>query len=98
MASDFSAGRNRGKRLKACARFLACYGRTPDEFSEVDAMGLYANIETVNAERSLTLARGIAMAMGDEKATAAAVFAVTGNARLASKVEVAGQLARVRNG
>ena len=51
-------------------------------------MGLAANIPAVEAAQALVFARAIGIAFGDGKAMAAAVFASTGNSRLAQRVEI----------
>jgi len=61
----------------------------PQEFDQETAMGLFANIPTIEAQRSLEFARGIAIALGDERQAAQAAFQVTGSARLARDIEIA---------
>lgn len=51
-------------------------------------MGLFHNIPIVEAAQTLATARAIAMAMGDAKSLAAAVYAVTENPRLATRIEL----------
>jgi hypothetical protein len=51
-------------------------------------MGLMANIPAVEAAQALVFARGIGMAFGDHKSTAAAIYATTGSGRLAQRVEI----------
>lgn len=58
-------------------------------------MGLFHNIPMVESAQALSTARAIAMAMGDAKSLAAAVYSVTENPRLASRIEVQ---AALRNG
>ena len=78
----------RGKRVRAAARFLSVYGRLPQDFDPDTAMGLMANIPAVEAAQALTFAKAIAIAFGDGKSQAQAVYDMTGNARLAQKIEV----------
>lgn len=61
-------------------------------------MGLMANIPAIEAAESLTLARAIAIALGDEKSLASCVYASTGNARLAQRIEVQAAMHRGQNG
>lgn len=77
-----------GKTLRATARFLSVYGRLPTDFDPYTAMGLAVNIPSIEAAEALTLARGIAIALGDSKMFAAAIFQTTGDARLAQRVEI----------
>lgn len=51
-------------------------------------MGLFANIPSIEAHRSMEIARGIAVALGDPKMLAQCVFLTTGDGRLAQKVEI----------
>lgn len=97
MGANVAEGGKRGKRLKATARFVSVYGRLPCEFDPETAMGLFANIPVIEAHESLVMARAIAMAMGDGKSLATAVYAVTENSRLATRVEVQAQLAQGMN-
>jgi len=59
-------------------------------------MGLMANIPAVEAAETLVTARAIAIAMGDAKTLAACLYATTGNARLAQRVEVQAMMAKGR--
>lgn len=94
MGADVGPRERRGKRLKATARFVSIYGRLPCEFDPETAMGLYANIPTLESESALVTARAIAMAMGDSKSLAHAVYTATGNSRIATRIEVQASLAR----
>ncbi len=47
-----------------------------------------ANIPRIEAAQALVQARAINIAFGDSKALAAALYATTGNARLAQRVEI----------
>lgn len=87
-----------GKRLKAAARFLAVYGRLPNEFDPYTAMGLYANISAVESAQALNTARAINIAMGDASALARAVYDMTGNDRLAQRVEIQAKMQKALNG
>jgi F0F1-type ATP synthase membrane subunit c/vacuolar-type H+-ATPase subunit K len=60
-------------------------------------MGLFANIPAIEAAESLIVARAVAMALGDGKSLAGAVYAVTENPRLATRIEVQAQLAQGMN-
>lgn len=70
----------------------------PEEFDPETAMGLMANIPAVEAAQALTLGRGIAIGLGNEKMLAQAIYLTTGNARLAQKIEVQAQMSRGLNG
>lgn len=99
MGADEQPRAGRGKRVRAAARFLAAYGRLPNEFDPETAMGLFANIPAVESAQAVTLANGIAIAFGDGKAQARAVYEMTGNDRLAQKIEVhARMMEGMRNG
>jgi hypothetical protein len=52
-------------------------------------MGLAANIPSIEAARQLEMASAIAIAFGNAKALASAVFAETGSAKLAQRIEIA---------
>lgn len=60
----------------------------PDEFDRETAMGLFANIPAVEAARSLEIAKGIAIVLGDGGTLAQTVFTMTGSAKLAQRVEI----------
>ena len=47
-----------------------------------------ANIPRIEAAQALVHAKAINIAFGDSKALAAALYATTGNARLAQRVEI----------
>jgi hypothetical protein len=81
-----------GKNLRATARFLSVYGRLPTEFTPETAMGLMANIPSIEASEALTLARGIAVALGDSKMFASCVYQTTGSDQLAQRVEIQAQM------
>lgn len=81
-------GRVVGKNVRAAARFLATYGRLPQEFTPETALGLYGQITAIEAARALEIARGIGIAFGSGKALAAAVFETTGSAALAHRIDV----------
>jgi len=99
MASHEHRGQQLKKRLRATARFLATYGRLPTEFDPETAMGLAANIPAIEAAEALTLAQGIRLALGeDPSAHARAVFAATGSAALAQRIEVQGKMRKAMNG
>lgn len=51
-------------------------------------MGLAANIPAIEAAQALVFAKGIGIAFGDGKALASAIYAATGNARLAERTEI----------
>lgn len=51
-------------------------------------MGLMANIPAVEAAQALVFARGISIAFEGGKAMASAIYAATGNGRLAQRVEI----------
>jgi hypothetical protein len=70
----------------------------PNEFDPDTAMGLAANIPVIEADRTLAMARSIAIAFGDEKALAQAIYITTGSAREAQRVEVQLQMRRAMNG
>jgi len=86
-----------GKNLRATARFLSVYGRLPTEFTPETAMGLMANIPAIEACEALTLARGIAVAFGDNKMFASCVYQSTGNDQLAQRLEVQAQMQKGLN-
>jgi hypothetical protein len=88
VGANDSGGEQRGKRLRATARFLSVYGRLPNEFSPETAMGLYANIPAIEAAQSMTTAKAIAMAFGDAKSQSDCVYQMTGNARLAKRMHI----------
>jgi len=58
-------------------------------------MGLYMNLSAIEAAQSLAVAKGVAIAFGDESALASAVFATTNNERLAQKIEIQARMAKV---
>ncbi len=97
MDEDRESGTDSGKRVRAIARFAACYGRLPSEFPEELRLGLTLNIPAIEAAHALQVARGIAIAMGDSKSLGNAVFDATGDARLAHKVTVASEVAKHHN-
>lgn len=78
-----------GKRLKATARFVATYGRLPSEFDPDIAMGLSMNIPAIEAAQTLSMARAISIAFGDADALGDAIYATTGNGRLAQRSAIA---------
>lgn len=88
MGADEQPRAGRGKRVRAAARFLAAYGRLPNEFDPETAMGLFANITAVESAKAMTFAQGICIALGDGRAQAQAVYDITGSSRLAQKIEV----------
>jgi hypothetical protein len=88
MASDDAGGAEAGKRLRATARFLATYGRLPNEFDPETAMALAANIPAIESAQALVFARGIGMAFGDGDGLASAVHDVTGCDRLARNLKI----------
>ena len=61
-------------------------------------MGLMANIPAVEAAQALTLARGVAIALGNETMHAHAIYLTTNNARLAQNIEVQARMSRNMNG
>ena len=61
-------------------------------------MGLMANIPAIEAAHALSIAQGVAIALGDERMTAKAIYDSTGNARLAQKIEVQARMERHLNG
>jgi hypothetical protein len=70
----------------------------PSEFDAETAMGLMANIPSIEAAEALTLARGIAIAFGDSKMLAASIYQTTGNDRLAQRVEIMASMQKGMNG
>jgi len=66
----------------------------PDEFDKDTAMGLFANIGAVEAAQSLALAKGIMIAFGDADGIAQAMYAVTGNERLARNIKIRAAMRR----
>jgi hypothetical protein len=66
----------------------------PSEFPPEIAMGLHANIPAIEAANAMELARGIAIAMGDSKTLAHAVYLSTGNDRLAMNIEISAEKAK----
>lgn len=88
MGPDGPGGRVVGKNVRAAARFLATYGRLPQEFSPETALGLYSQISAIEAARALEIAKGIGIALGSGNALASAVFETTGSAALAHRIDV----------
>lgn len=66
----------------------------PEEFDRDTAMGLFANIGAVEAAQSLALARGIMIAFGDGDGFADAMYAITGNSRLARNIKIRAAMRR----
>jgi hypothetical protein len=66
----------------------------PDEFDDETAMGLFANISAIESAQALTFARAVAMAFGDGDGIADAIYAVTGNARLARNIKIRAAMRR----
>lgn len=60
-------------------------------------MGLSANIPAIEAAQALMLARGIGIAFGDPKGLAQAIYASTGNERLAQRMEITAQMEKARH-
>lgn len=88
MGANDTGGEQRGKRLRAVARFVSVYGRLPSEFTPETALGLYANIPSIEAAQSLVTAKAIAVALGDGKAYADCVYRTTGSAKLAQRIQI----------
>ena len=61
-------------------------------------MGLMANIPAIEAADALTFAKAISIALGDAHTLASCVYASTGNARLAQRVEVQAAMNRGKHG
>ena len=61
-------------------------------------MGLMANIPAIEAAQALSIAQGVAIALGNEKLLAKTIYDSTGNARLAQKIEVQARMERHLNG
>jgi hypothetical protein len=60
----------------------------PQEFDDETAIGLFANIPMLEAQRSLEVCRGVSMALGDAKGLAHAAYLVTGSAKVAQSIEI----------
>lgn len=94
MDEDCEGSTVSGKRVRAIARFAACYGRLPSEFPEELRLGLMLNIPAIEAAHALQVARGISIAMGDSKSLGGAVYDMTGDSRLAHRATVASEVAK----
>jgi hypothetical protein len=70
----------------------------PDEFDPETAMGLAANIPAVEAAQSLVTARAVSIAMGDSSTLAACVYASTGSAALAQRIDIEAARQKAMNG
>lgn len=98
MASHDGSDSSLGKNLRTAARFLAVYGRLPSEFPPAIALGLSANMSMVEADRVLTMAKSISIAMGDSELLARTVYESTGDEKLARNIEIQAQMNRGKNG
>lgn len=66
----------------------------PNEFDPDTAMGLFANLPAIESAHTLATAKAIAIALGDSHGLAGCVYAMTGNPRLAQRVEIKAQMER----